>query len=452
MQRAIRSLFFATAVLAVLSTGCRKPKKGTPTPVGIATLTSADTGPKASPRVHAIIARLSSPDEITRENASKELLTLKRADLELDDSLALVHAASKTYPKSAQGSAAVALLRAAANDARTEHIEGIPAIYPKLDADARTEALALLSRIDDREAIEALVRLVKDDVAKNRTTDVRLDSLDVAKHHASVLFPELLNHAKGRAAGGIYATAIVLLESYGIEPDVFAPYGSTVVGTWNELKTKATKERYEERRHATYALDLMAWLPKGEVDASLKEALASDDSLFNYWGAVGLLDHGHRVSAKQLDAIASHPELRGYLYDRLKSDKLLHLFPAKHKNQRSLAEADMARFLSGPTQLGRMPGALEMIDVVAEKSGKDVYELYVFRFRVDAPSPLVQAGRSYEWMAGVAGPYKRGTLTTIQGDETSSEYHPFHEKTVEEHKADAKATLHFWITGDDEAD
>src|SRR5204863_342483 len=162
----------------------------------ITTLTSAETaGPKASPRIEGILARLSSPDDITRDNASKELLRLKRSDLEMNDSLVLVHAATKAYPKRALGSTAADLIRAAAND----------------------------------------------------------------------------------------------------------------------LKTKSSRERYEERRHATYALDLMAWLPKADVDASLKEALTADDSLMNYWAAVGLITHGQRVSAKQLDAIASHPELRGYL-------------------------------------------------------------------------------------------------------------------------------------------
>jgi hypothetical protein len=450
---ATRHLLLATAVVALLATGCRKPKQKPADlsgAVGTTTLTSAPTGPKASARVQGIFGRLASPDEITRDNASKELLRLKREDLEIEDSLALVQAATKTYPKRKLGSTAADLIRAAAIDARKEHVDAISTIYARLDDLARTEALALLSRIDDRAASEAFIRLIKEDVAKNRTTEVRADSLEVVQHQASVLFPELMKHARGRAAGGIYSLAIVLLEAAAMEPEPLAPYTSSVVATWNELKTKVSKERWEERRNAAYALDLMAWLPKAEVLASLKEALTMDDPLLAYWGSMGLIAQGQRVSAKQIDAIASHPELRGYLYERLKALGSPGLFPAKHRNQKSLAEAEMALFLQGPTQLAKPPSAIELVDVVSERVGRDVYDLYLFRFRVDAPSPVVAEGRTYEFCAGLAGPFKRGVLSTRPLAQTSSTYRPFMEKSIPEHKEVAQEKLHSWITGDEQ--
>jgi hypothetical protein len=119
------------------------------------------------------------------------------------------------------------------------------------------------------------------------------------------------------------------------------------------------------------------------------------------------------------------------------------LFPAKWATQKALAESDMVRWLTFPTELGRAPDEIELMKVVSKNFGPPdgVLEWYLFRFRTNPPHWSAKDG----WMSGVAGPFKKSESpsTTAYGD-TFSTFTRWDSLTPEQHVEDVRKLLADW--------
>ena len=109
--------------------------------------------------------------------------------------------------------------------------------------------------------------------------------------------------------------------------------------------------------------------------------------------------------------MAEQPEPRYWLWQALDELGRVELLPEQHGTQVALAAAEMAHWLSYPTELGREPDELELMEIMVISEGDEAVDLYVFRFRTLGDHWSAEAG----WQAGVAGPYPRSGAPTAHG-------------------------------------
>ncbi len=82
-----------------------------------------------------------------------------------------------------------------------------------------------------------------------------------------------------------------------------------------------------------------------------------------------------------------------------------------------MAEGDLVRWLTYPTELGRVPDKIEFLEIKPQSDGG---VMYYFKFMTEPPHWAADDG----WMLGWAGPFARGKLET-HGTGTFSEFEKF---------------------------
>lgn len=178
-------------------------------------------------------------------------------------------------------------------------------------------------------------------------------------------------------------------------------------------------------------LDLMSHL---KSKASTVELLASYtyflDTRLKFFALKSLLEKKIAVSPYSFRAIAAEDETRELLFDLLESHEMLDKFPKEYKTQEALSRSNMVNWLVYPTELGRTPDKIELLDVVSinyEDVGETEYYLWKFI------SSSENWGKD-AWMVGLSGPYvKSESPTTRSYGYTFSAFTKLEEKTPMEH-------------------
>jgi hypothetical protein len=204
------------------------------------------------------------------------------------------------------------------------------------------------------------------------------------------------------------------------------------------------EEEYAEPRSlGALLLDLLGYLPGAETEEVLKRALTFTDPRLLCFAAVSLLRRGWEVPPQKLAGIAASAETRNMLHDQLHALNQRALFPEHFRTQPAFAEADMVNWLIFPTELGRAPDEIELMQVISADAGPPEGEIdwYLFRFRThDTESPAESP-----WLAGVSGPYRRKDgPTTEAGGDTFSSFEPWDSKPPEAHVGDVRQLLRDW--------
>ena len=108
----------------------------------------------------------------------------------------------------------------------------------------------------------------------------------------------------------------------------------------------------------------------------------------------------------------------------------------------SLAESDLSHWLSYPSELGRVPDEIQLMDTfTVDDNGVGPAEYFLFRFRVSEPHWAAKDG----WMAGISGPFERaGGPTADGGGNTFSRFETWENKTPIEHFQSALNVLDEW--------
>jgi hypothetical protein len=149
------------------------------------------------------------------------------------------------------------------------------------------------------------------------------------------------------------------------------------------------------------------------------------------------------VDAKAVAGVAADPEARKWLFDGLQKLERYHLYPAAYRAQAALAESDLVNWLIHPTELGRAPEEVELVQAVPFDTNTDAgwADYYLFRFRTDPPHWAAR----YGWLAGVSGPFLRKDAPTIQAlGDTISTFTPWDRKAPAEHVADVRELMKTW--------
>ena len=439
-----RPMFRATLLVGLLAACTARDGA---TSVGPMTSARPVAGPIMRPdRAKGLIERLRSREPEVHDAAVDELCALARGKkLSAAEGVELVRA-TPDFPADGEQDTGARILDALAHDPRHEYVAAVQVVIPRLGHTAKHAALRLLAAIDDPVATAALVALLRvhaDDLEQ----PTPLAELANAPHQVDAVFPAVLPLASHpRLADDVLATTLAycrarqldaaklaghtapLLAAYHAEHDWLAGHPGHDV--WADDYAK-------HRRNAARLLESFACLPPADVDDLLAGALALDDPKLVSAAAVSLLDHGRSVPADAFARGAASPEVRAALYDALARRKQLALFPAQYATQDALAESAMVRWLAVPTELGRAPDAIERMKTIAVDTPEGPAELYLFRFRTNAPHWAAGDG----WIAGIAGPFPRGDRPTTHAPGTFSDFERWDSREADEHVALLRARM-----------
>ena len=299
--------------------------------------------------------------------------------------------------------------------------------------------------------------IVRSHAKAGRIPRLAVGPLERKPRHAAVYFPELLEFASNdKLRADIYRLCLAFAEAGLLKPNALNGHVEPLLNAYKALagKLKSTQkadgiawmwdESYSELRFdAGLMLDLLAYFPASKVEPSLQEALDFRDPRLKFFAIASLLKLGKQIDAKHIADVASHAEMRNFLFKSLQKHGRSALYPAKFKTQAAFAESDMVNWLTYPTELGRVPDEIELMKVVPIDTGLPggIYEYCLFRFRTHEPHWAAKDG----WMAGVSGPFLRGKEATTQSlGDTFSTFSKWDSKKPDEHVGNIKELMKEW--------
>ena len=323
--------------------------------------------------------------------------------------------------------------------AKEEYLPVLEEIFPHLSIWARNAALRLISLLGTKSSAETYLRIVEKYAKK-----VELDQLPIEydpknEEVVDVLFPSLfhyLNHPDINFYILSYANGC--LEEGTMKQEMIAPFTTDL----RQLYWRAEKQ-YEQdfqvlgeeahwdpetqdiRDLLGMLLDVIGDIEGEEIDKFMDEMMEHPDKKLSFFAVLSKLRKKKSVDQRCIDDILNDLEMRSYLYDELESMNLLHLAKEESVTQEKMAEGDMVRWLSFPTELGHVPSDITQEAVITKND--ETY--YVYRFKSDHP-----VWEELGYVAGISGPFKPGgkrVFGDISG--TMSIFEPWDSKTIEEH-------------------
>ncbi len=366
---------------------------------------------KPLPDIDGLLKDLRSDDAIARKNGRATLDSFQSTDapITLENRLKLLRAASesrvvrKHSDDNAITDVCADLVRAAVNKPSVELIPIVVESFGKYTDRGKRCAQMLLTRLEDRDAAEALVRIVRDHARTHAVPGLMIAPLIRKPRHADVFFPELLGFATAPAlANDIYHLCLVYCDAKLLSAETIAPYTRQVLEAYRSAADKVRPAQreggiawmfdddYAEHRFTSgLLLDLMHHFPGSGVDAELRQALNYRDPRLKHFAVVSLLKRGMDVDPQHIDRVAASSEMRNLLYESLQRIGKQALFPEKYRTQAAFAECDMVQWLTFPTELGRVPDEIELMKVVPVDTGAHRWSLRLLSVPLShAPSAL----------------------------------------------------------------
>jgi hypothetical protein len=425
------------------------------------------------------IDELADKDPKVRKRAAGRIEKLPDWRLTFPRTVRMLQAATRTFPIIEQSDEEAAdddyegyvedvsafLVYQVSEKARNEHIPVIEECFGRYNPEARSQALSLLMWLQNREAAEAFMRLIRKHAPGGGIPSLHLWGWAEVPDCAEVFFPELLEYASEAS----HEESIVgLLSSLADAPEFSAELldrctpGAIQLYRRHERRllpaqragSRAafyTKDYAAHRQAACRLLDLLAVCASNEAREELHQAAGFRDPLLRLHAATALSHLGEGVPGTTWEEIAADPETRIQLFELLKARDRIQLFPARYLTQVALAESDLVRWLVEYSEAQRPPALIELVKVVSVDPDTDtgLLDYYVFQFCLDKP----QGNTPTEWKAGVAGPYLRREQPTSSSDGTPhSSFEPIDEKWPEEHIGNLREVIqeYRWRAGIEE--
>src|SRR5262249_39225509 len=184
------------------------------------------------------------------------------------------------------------------------------------------------------------------------------------------------------------------------------------------------------RAAAGLLLDLGSRTRDDRLTDVFREAAGHPDPWLVTWGVVGLAPPGAGPPRAAVQIAAADPESRLVVLGGLAELGLAGLIDERWRTQLSIAEADMVRWLTSPTELGRPPAEIEHLQTFQLYDDGHPADLFLFKFRTDPPHWSASQG----WMVGASGPFRRsGSPTTRSGGMTFSRLDALGSQSPAEH-------------------
>jgi hypothetical protein len=282
----------------------------------------------------------------------------------------------------------------------------------------------VLAWAESREASLALAELLQDGAPIEFTAWSGLAPLRARPRDADVLVPALLG-----------ADPVSLDEGWVL--DVLSAYADrSLLGDQRGRAAKRAATGAEAALAAggvggEWPVRLLAASAGIEALPLLRRAALAADVRCALAACVALEQLGETAPEAVLERLAAEPSSRSRLHAELEECGRLASFPSPWATQEALAESVMVDWLSFPTELGRPPTAIELVDRRECDVDGQPGVIYVFRFRSALDDEAARRG----WMIGVAGAFSSAGAPTTQteGALTFSEFVPEDEMTLDEH-------------------
>ena len=172
------------------------------------------------------------------------------------------------------------------------------------------------------------------------------------------------------------------------------------------------------------ALELLADVSKHFTDetviSALQELVQLGRNHINVYAVDTLYGVDAEVPQSVIDALARDLEFANITYDFLRRQGKTHLFPPECAGAEYLAKSDLVRWLTYPTELGKVPDEIVYIGKIKQLFKKEVF--YVFRFRSD--SDTLGDDLKNKWLIGWSS-NEGGTFSNFD------EYEPFAQGSTE---------------------
>lgn len=322
--------------------------------------------------------------------------------------------------------------------------------YPKVSDRSKCAILALFGACASIDAANALMSCIRDHGWPKQTYDRVFWEMSKLLSHASILFPELIEHANENIGPvtNVFVAAIAQGHLDFANSNCLRPTAQLISKRLSECLEAVSQlqgekgiawrfaEQYWPIRHQTGAwLDISGYLQELAPVALLKNAVRLGDPRLAAFAVSSVLRCGGSIGDGDLQRIAACHETRALLFQLLQNHGKLELFPPTYRTWDAFAAANMVDWLMYPTELGREPDYLEKMAVFTSAKTDGELVLYVWRFRND----------DGPWYAGVSGPYLfEGAPCPLHGDMTFSCFTKWDEASAEQHAEETLKTLNEW--------
>ena len=113
------------------------------------------------------------------------------------------------------------------------------------------------------------------------------------------------------------------------------------------------------------------------------------------------LGKGESVTLKEIEELASAPQVRPMLYEMLRHYEVLDLFPETFKSQIEQGKAELAYWMMHPNELQDAPEKIELVEALERNIENKKATFFVYKYKMASKH---WAGE--DWILGVVGPYR----------------------------------------------
>ncbi|MCC6524700.1 MAG: hypothetical protein IT373_18735 [Polyangiaceae bacterium] len=412
------------------------------------------------PALRDALARLTDGNLERREAALKLVEGIAKADITPLEVAAIISAASDDLPprKFTFTTYDSALLQAVWTHCRDQHVPLIVERYGRLSSKGKAAALAALAQVNSRDATLEYVAILRKHGWPGESYPMMTLPFERTHEFGDILLPALADESivgipselkysvlLAYAQAGALPKSVATLTHARALQEAQQALDSVVPQQRGEGTSWRWAESYlETRGSAGLLLDVLAYLGKDTATVDvLRRGEALRDPRLRLFAILSLLRLGEAPDNPAVLAVASDPETRGDLFSALSSIGRRGLFPTSQSAQAQLAESDMVRWLTYPTELGCAPEHIELMKTVERDLGstKGILVYYVFRFRTDPPHWAAKDG----WLAGVSGPFRKEEFPTMDSwGDTFSSFTKWDDFTPDEHLSSISDLMARW--------
>jgi hypothetical protein len=247
------------------------------------------------------------------------------------------------------------------NDASTQSY--IKANYARLTGRhelLKPEWIKLLGGIYTKESYETIKQLLEQDKTSWKHTTGLANAISDSAELLHMLYPALLQRITDSAfVPVVVRTGNLLFDSARLHASVLAPYRSHINRYADSMvaevdSVKAASDYYQ-------LIYFLGHLNDGEANAQLLQLAEKASQGILFQTIRELLENNQPLPPAALTKLASDAWYRIDLYELLESKGLLHLFPAKYRNQKSIAESQLMNYVMEDAEPEKMEFVREAV-------------------------------------------------------------------------------------------
>ncbi|GAE87316.1 hypothetical protein [Acetivibrio straminisolvens] len=391
---------------------------------------------KKRDEIDELFEKLRSSSEEVREDA---ITKLENMQLGIEQGLKVLELAKNKFPPATYEwqDISARLIDICTDKPYVEYISKVESIYDELNPNAKISVLQFLATYKNEQAMIAYLKLLRKDYLNLK--NLPFGNLLENPRFPQILFPGILKFTENNEiASQIYLLLLYYFNYDLVDEEVLSEYRSQIIQDILKMVDKVMNytvksssfwddDKYLElRSNAGVYFDLAGYIRDPKVTMALKRLMSVKDMRLKMFAAISLLKHGFEPAKEDVIDIAGNGEVRNWFFNSLVKMGRSEIYPEEYRNQKCFAESNMVDWLVYPTELGRVPDEIELMNIFDDED----MEYYLFRFRCCSSEYWQEKG----WMAGVAGPFdKRNSPTTLAEGHTFSHFEKWESKRPEEH-------------------